>query len=218
MADATKTSSGVQELIARIRDEGTKAGEDQAEQLVADARREAAQIVAQARAEAEALRDQAHAEIKAEEEAATASLRNAARDSVLELQATVRARFESFVHRLVTKEMRNENFIRSLVLVLAGHVTDDFVKDRHARIFVDENLLGDYEKAVGEPMRSIVLQITSEMLREGLELVPATGVHGGAKVQLVGENLEIDLTDDAIAELLLQYVLPRYRRIIEGED
>ena len=53
------------------------------------------------------------------------------------------------------------------------------------------------------------------MLRKGIELVPATDVHAGARVRLVDDNLEIDLTDDAISDLLLRRILPRYRQIIE---
>jgi V/A-type H+-transporting ATPase subunit E len=54
------------------------------------------------------------------------------------------------------------------------------------------------------------------MLRDGVELIPANGLHGGARVRLVGEQLEIDLSDVAITHLLCQTMLPRFRRILEG--
>jgi V/A-type H+-transporting ATPase subunit E len=53
------------------------------------------------------------------------------------------------------------------------------------------------------------------MLREGLELLPADDVAGGARVRLVGQDLEIDLTDTAVTRLLLKHLLPRYRDIVE---
>ena len=41
-------------------------------------------------------------------------------------------------------------------------------------------------------------------------------VAGGARVRLVGEDLEIDLTDDAVSQLLLKHLLPRYRAILQS--
>jgi V/A-type H+-transporting ATPase subunit E len=37
-------------------------------------------------------------------------------------------------------------------------------------------------------------------------------------VRVVGEDLEIDLTDEAVAQLLLKHLLPRYRAILEGAE
>ena len=47
MADAEKVSSGVQELINRLRDGGVKAGQEKADQVLREAREQAANIVAQ---------------------------------------------------------------------------------------------------------------------------------------------------------------------------
>jgi V/A-type H+-transporting ATPase subunit E len=35
---------------------------------------------------------------------------------------------------------------------------------------------------------------------------------------VVGEDLEIDLSEDAISKLLLKHLLPRYRSILEGAE
>src|SRR5690606_28605418 len=96
--DATvRISSGVQELIDRIRDHGVKAGKEEAERLLCDARKQAADIVAKARAEAEAEQTKARAEIDAYRAASLDALKLAARDTVLDLKARVIARFEEFV-------------------------------------------------------------------------------------------------------------------------
>ncbi len=67
-------------------------------------------------------------------------------------------------------------------------------------------------------MRNLVLGITGEMLREGVELKPSEDMSGGIRIQMVGEDLEIDLSDKAISELLLEILLPRYRAIVTGAD
>jgi V/A-type H+-transporting ATPase subunit E len=56
------------------------------------------------------------------------------------------------------------------------------------------------------------------MLREGVELIPSSEIEGGARVRLVKENLEIDLSDKAIAKLLYQRILPRFKALLEGSE
>jgi V/A-type H+-transporting ATPase subunit E len=56
------------------------------------------------------------------------------------------------------------------------------------------------------------------MLREGVDLKPSDSIGGGIRIRLVGEDLEIDLSDKAISELLLQTMLPRYRTIVSGVE
>ena len=52
MADIPQQSSGVQELIQQLRNQGVDAGKKEAESIVEEAHRRAAQIVAKAKAEA----------------------------------------------------------------------------------------------------------------------------------------------------------------------
>ncbi len=56
------------------------------------------------------------------------------------------------------------------------------------------------------------------MLREGVDLKPSDSIGGGIRIQLVGEDLEIDLSDKAISELLLQTMLRRYRSLVAGAE
>jgi V/A-type H+-transporting ATPase subunit E len=56
------------------------------------------------------------------------------------------------------------------------------------------------------------------MLREGVELVPNSEIQGGARVRLVRDKLEIDLSDRAIARMISQRLLPRFKAILEGVD
>jgi len=130
MEETTKTPSGVQNLIDRIRDQGVQAAQEEADRLLREARQRATEIVAQAKAEADATQEKTRAEIEAYRAASIEALRLAARDTVLQLKAGVISRFEEFVKRLVTSATRDKELIRSIVLVLAGHAADEFIKDK----------------------------------------------------------------------------------------
>ncbi len=220
MAEAEQTSSGVQELIARIRDDGVQAGRQEAEQLLADAQRQAARMLEDARAEVEQMRKKARAEIQTEETAALEALKLAARDTGLRLEAEVVSAFESCVKRLVSPVAHAGSVIRALLLVLAGHAVEEFVKQEEIQVLVSDLLFKEADESpeLKERVRHEVLGITGEMLREGVELIPSSEVEGGARVRLVGENLEIDLTEAAIHRVLMKHLLPRFRGILEGSE
>jgi len=211
--------SGVQDLISRIRDQGVSAGQEEADRLLQEAREQAARIVHEAREEAETLKQTTDAQINADREAALEALKLAARDAGLELQGAVLQAFERQVQRLVSDTMMDTDFLKQLILVLAGHSVDEFVKDKDVRIFASNLLLGDdSDSELKERAERATLALSSDMLREGIELVPAQNVEGGVRVQVVDENLEIDLTSDAVSRLLLVHLLPRFRNLLSGAE
>lgn len=219
MAETTTTSSGVQELIDRIRDQGVQAAQTEADRVLRDARQQAQEIVAQAKAEADAAQAKARAEIEGYRRASLDALRLAARDTVLDLEARVLARFEEFVKRLVVSATRDKELVRSIVLVLAGHAAEEFIQDKEVEVRIFDALLEGQTGAVfREEGKLAILGLSSDMLREGLELVPDSEVEGGARVRLVKDKLEIDLSDRAIARMISQRLIPRFKAIMEGAE
>lgn len=220
MAGDALPASGVQELIKRIRDDGVAAGKSRAEEIVDEARREAALIIDEANTQAEATRAKAAAEIESYSGAALEALKIAARDTRLQLEAEILARFQEHVKRLVAPVTYDGEFIRALVLELAGQASDQYPRDQELKILVSDLLLGreGESETLDATIRESVLGISGNMLREGVEIIPSSDVTGGARVRVVGQDVEIDLTDEAIGKLLLKHLLPRYRAILEGAE
>jgi V/A-type H+-transporting ATPase subunit E len=218
--EAVQKSAGVQDLISRIRDEGVESGKQEAGRLVSEAQLQATRLVEDARTEVEELRKKAHAEIANEKNASLAALKLAARDMSLQLEADIVSAFEGYVKRLVSPALRDPELIQALVLVLAGHAVEKFVKDQEIRVFVSDVLFKEAGESseLDERAKQAVLGITGEILREGIELIPSSDVAGGARVQLVDENLEVDLTDETVHKVLLKHLLPRFRAILEGAE
>jgi V/A-type H+-transporting ATPase subunit E len=218
-----KMASGVQELIDRIRGQGVQAARDEGERVLKEARQEAAETKAKAQADAKAMLESARAQIASEKAAGAEAIRNAARDSLLELRGEVRKAFEVHVRRLVSHEAKDTGFVRSLVLVLAGQAAEKHLTDKDAIIFVSSAIAGEGEtaassEAIQKKVNHAVLVAAGEMLREGVQLLPDDSIKGGARVQLVGENLEIDMTDEALSRMLVKNLLPRYRAIVQKEE
>ena len=214
-----KTDSGVQNLVDRIRDQGVLAANEKANKILRDAELKSSKMLADAKLEIEKLRETARLEIEANHAAALEALKLSARDAMLQLKAKVSSEFEVFVQRLVTSATRDEQFIKAIVLVLAGHVQEELIEDKDIQIMLSESILtGKLSEELGERAKQTILSLSSEMLRQGVELIPSSDIQGGANVRLVKDKLEIDLSDKAIASLLYQRMMPRFQAILEGYE
>ncbi len=217
--EQSKTGTGVQNLVDRIRDQGVLAATEKANKIVRDAEAKSAKMLADAKREVEQLREKARIEIESNQAAGLEALKLSARDTMLQLKAKVSSEFEVFVQRLVTSATRDEQFIKAIVLVLASHVEKELIGDKEIQILISESILtGQPNKKLGEHTKQIILGLSSEMLREGVELIPSSDIEGGASVRLVKDKLEIDLSDKAISKLLYQRILPRFQAILEGSE
>ena len=224
METAPGVPTGVKELIARLRDDGVKAGKKEADRLVKDAWTEAQQVVKQARAEARQLREQAHQEIEAERAAANEAIHMSFRDTELKVKSELKSTFEQHVRRLVTAELEDKDVLKGLILQIAGRVSPMIEPDQEMEVSISQK----WSEAQGESdtvspegkdyLGKAILGITRDMLREGVELRP-DGVQGaGIQVKLIGKDLEIDLSDKTLTDLLLKFLTPRYRAIVAGVE
>jgi V/A-type H+-transporting ATPase subunit E len=225
MAETTKVASGVQELISRLRDEGVQAGREKSDQVLREAEEQASRTIAQAKAEAEEILSKGRSEIETEKTAAIESLRVAIRDTELKLEAELKADFAAHVKRLVSVEMRDVKFLRRVILAIAGLAAGDKAgEDKPVEVLLPKDLFETDEKGSKltkngqNGMRRLVLGISGDMFREGVDLIPSEDIGGGIRIRLVGENLEIDLSDQAISDLLLKNLLPRYAAIVSGAE
>jgi V/A-type H+-transporting ATPase subunit E len=219
MSELINTESSVQALIDRIRDQGVQSANREAARILAEAEAKASQLLADAQKQVEQLRAKATADIEAEQAAAQEALKLSARDTVTRMKNLVSTAFETFVRRLVTTATQDRELMKNLVLVLAGHSADEFIKDKQIQILLSDALLtGQPDPKLRELSKQTILSLSSDMLREGVELIPSSNVEGGAKVRLVGEQLEIDLTDKAITKLLAGQLLPRFHALLTAAE
>lgn len=219
----TKETSGVQELIDKLKNQGVSEGQKQAEQIISEAHNKASQILSQAKTESDKLLSEARHKIDVERKSSHEAIKTAFRDTEISLRSRVREAFSAHLRRLVSFELSDINFIKQLVLAIASEKTNEITQVARADILLpakifetDEN--GSHLSQEGKQgMSHLVLGITHDMLREGIELKPSTDVKGGIKVRLIDKDIDLDLTDEALSDLLLKYLLPRYIEIVSGQ-
>ena len=214
-------SSGVQELIDRLREKGVDEGQQEADQLLADARRRATETLDKARQEAVEILRNAKEEADGIRAAGEEALRLAGRDTLLALKEEISEQFGSQVRRLVSHCLCDEQFIERLILEIAGRAVP---KDSQQpmELLLPEEMVPPEEvrgqaKGVKEGTLShFVLALAGDMIREGVTFGVAADNTPGVTVRLVEEDVEITFNEKAIAEFLLRHLLPRFRAMMDG--
>ncbi|MEW6356717.1 MAG: hypothetical protein AB1696_10345 [Planctomycetota bacterium] len=224
MADTQVDSAGVQQLINKLREEGVQAGRQEADRVVQEARQQAAKIVAQAKAEADETRAKARAEIEAEHSAAIDALHLAARDTQIRLREMVKSTFAVHVKRLVSEELQDRDFLRQIILAIVERAVPRLKEGQSAEILISDEIFeaedkrGKLTEKGKEYARQFLLNVTGEMMREGIEIKPAGDKKHGVRLRLSGEDVEIDMSDEAISDLLVKHMVPRYRTLVLGME
>ncbi|WP_119165297.1 hypothetical protein [Algihabitans albus] len=220
----TESSSGVDALIARLREEGVSAGRNRAAEIVSEAQRQAKQILDKAHAEARDRLETARREADAYRAAGEEALKTAIRDTILSMKADLMERFSSDVRRLTSQQLAEPEILRKMILEIAGRVRDEAgVADRDelevvlpdAAIGLEELRNNPEELGKGR-LTKLVLGLTGEMLRDGVTFSASEESAAGIQVKVEGKDVTLDLTDEAVADLLLQHLQPRFRAVLEG--
>ncbi len=217
------TSSGVEALIERLRQQGVEAGRAARDEFIAEAEREGERIVKEAREKAAAIVEEARRETARLKASGEDALRVAMRDTVLRMRETLRKRLESQVRLLVTKQLVDEEFLRQLIIEVARRARKESGADQaeSLELLLPAEAIGVEElrhkpDEVDDKLSQFAKQIASATWREGVSIGTIESGGHGIRVRLKDKELEVDLSDRAIADLLLEHLQPRFRTVMEG--
>jgi len=218
------TSSGVENLIQRLREQGVEAGQESAQSIVLDAQKRSEWIIEEAEREAEQLVVKARQQSDALRAAGEDALKLATRDALLKLRDTLLSSFGKEVQRVVGQKMEQEPFLEKLILQLAGQVREqlDFDDRDNISIFLANNVVGVEElKNNPEEMKAgslthFTASIAADMLRKGVTVQVSDDTSGGLIVRLDDAGMVVDFTDETLSSLLLEHLQPRFRTLLQG--
>jgi V/A-type H+-transporting ATPase subunit E len=216
-------SSGVQELIDRLREEGVTKGQEEADGLMAAARQKAVGILDDAQTAAEKIIAGAEREAERKCKSGEEALRLAARDAVLKLQEAIGDDFMRKVRKLVSHTLGDQEFLQRLILEITRKAMPDETAGPVEVLLPDnvvtlEELREKPEQAVEGTLSHFVLGLAGDVIREGLSFDVSDDDVPGVRIRLVEEEVEIELTDETISALLMDHLVPRFRAIMERKS
>lgn len=215
-------ASGVQALIDRLREQGIEAGRQNAEKTVADAEARARWVVEQAQEETTRMREQAQAEADRTRTAGQEALQIAVRDALLAVKTDLTQRFAHEIRRLVSDQLKSEDMLQQMILEVAGRSREAIGETEPATVILPRDVVGlnDLRRKPEEmqegTLAHFVLATATDLMREGVTFGVSEDEQTGIRVRLEGSELTLDLTDEAVANLLLQHLSPRFRALLEG--
>jgi V/A-type H+-transporting ATPase subunit E len=227
MNDATikePVSSGIDALINRLKKEGADEGRAEAQKLIAEAEARAADILAKADATAKSRTDDAAQESDRLKRSGKEALKVAMRDAVLELKDGLSARFAQRVRGTIAKLSAGDDVLKRMILAVASRARDEVGVDNarelevilpRAVIALDELRLNPREMREGS-LGQFALQSAVDMLRAGVTFGRSSDDVGGIRIVLKDSGVVVDLTDAAVADVILRHLQPRFRAMLEG--
>ncbi|WP_282150886.1 hypothetical protein [Ruegeria atlantica] len=222
MAQDGMISHGVDALIDKLRNDGVAAGQADAEKLRTDAKAEAAKILADAKREADDYQKKARTDSDKYRAAGEEALNTAMRDAVLTMKGGLTDRFREDVERLVTKEMADPKLLKQMILEVVGRESEGVNSDGKvqvilpAKVATQEDIKQNADDIQSGKLTKYVLGLTADMLREQVELHASNDAQGGIRVRAEDQGVVLDLTDKAVASLLMEHLQPRFRAVLEG--
>ena len=217
-------SGGIDALIQRLKQEGVDEGRAAAAKLVADAETRAREILAKAESTAKSRTDTAAEEADNLRRGGEEALKVAMRDAVLELKEDLTIRFAQEVQGVVTKLSTDEEVLKKMILSVASRargeagiddaIEIDIILPRTA-VGVDELRRNPQELREGS-LSQFALAAAMDMLRAGVSFQRASDDAGGIRIVLKDDGLMVDLTDGAVADVILRHLQPRFRALLEG--
>ncbi|CAM3677160.1 hypothetical protein [Parendozoicomonas haliclonae] len=215
-----QVSVGVQQLIEKLRTQGVATGRTEADRLVAEARDEAAKILADARKEAEAITTKAKKDADFTLKSGNEALELAGRNAVLELKGYFMEKFSRRITEAVGEDMHDEDLLTKMILEVAGRTRLD--GEQNIQVILPEKVVGvddlrtNPEELKEGTLAYFVARQGHEMLEEGITFTASKAQKTGMTFRLVDKNVEVELDEDAVSEMLLKHLQPRFRALLEG--
>ena len=211
-------TAGVQELIDLLSEEGVAEGQRQAEEIIQEAQHRVTEMLDAARQQAAEIIENAREEASHFQVAGEEALRVAARDCARDFGSRIHNGWRNRLQQLVCTQLQDPNLLKQMILQLAGQVADE-AGEQGVTVYLPAEAIT--EQAASEQLKAsdpdgltqFVQGLIGDDLREGFRVDLGTQ-QAGLTVRMSDQQVEIDLTEGAIAELLGRHLLPRYRAIM----
>lgn len=212
---------GVQELIDQLKSDGVSRGQAEAEALISDARKQSMAILDSAKKEAEEILTKARQEARQLEQNGKQALGLASRDATLKLKESFQHEFRKRFGKLISFTLRDDDFLKRLILEVARKSVPA-EEGSQVEVLLPASKVGseDLEKSIDQVQQGtlshFVLGLTGDQLREGVTFGASDTFTEGVRVRLTESDVEVDLSDETVSALLMRFLTPRFRVLVDS--
>ncbi|MBQ9789751.1 MAG: hypothetical protein IJW31_09175 [Lentisphaeria bacterium] len=197
-------SQQLQGLLDKINQDGIAKAQEQSRTIIADANRKANEIIEQAKQEAAQMVKNASIEADNLTKRAESAISQASRDIILKLKSEIENRLNKVLSSK-TEEVMTADFMAGIIKDLVAA----FIQDKDTDITVLTAV-----KDV-EALNNAVQAALRDSFKGKAEVFADREISGGFKVNISGDDLYYDFSNEAIVELLASYVTPRVAELLK---
>jgi V/A-type H+-transporting ATPase subunit E len=194
----------LQELIDKIKAEGVKTAEAEAERIRKEAQRRADQIVAEAHKSAADIVAKGQAEADRFDHTAQEAVKQAARNTILSLRSQVIAMFRALTEGQAEKVLTGKVLEEAVVTLIKGWSSKGSAE---LQVLLPPAELKKVETALHGSL--------AEEIKRGVEIKPFPALKAGFRVGMKDGSAYFDFTSEEIASVLGEYLNPRLAELVE---
>jgi V/A-type H+-transporting ATPase subunit E len=198
----------IQEICNLLKKETLEPAKKEAEHLIELAKIRAEEILREAEHQKESLIEETKMSLKKERAVFETALFQAASQAKEALKQEIEEKFFSHeLKSLITQEMSSQQIVSSLLEALIKALEKEGVAAKITAIIPQT-----VEK---DAVNRKLIQTTLEKLKG--KSVTVGSFKGGVQIKVEGSQLTIDLTDEAVSEMLIPYLRADFRKKMFGE-
>jgi len=197
----------LKELLEKIKQEGVREAEQQADQIKKQAEKEASRIVANAKKEAASHLEKAKAEAGRFEDASREAIKQAGRDLVLSVKSEITRLVETILQTEIRDGLDSKLLKDALLLLLQA-----WGRDRGEQIQLQLP-----EKSADDVRKYILSKLKAEV-KKGVEIIPSAQVGAGFRIAEKDGSAYYDFTDKGLTEYLMEYLNPKLTELLKGSE
>lgn len=195
-------------ICKQLKEETLEPAKQEAQKVISDAQAEAERIISEAKGDAEELLQQARAAIAKERNVFESSLAQSGKQSVEALRQDIEKRlFNQELASMVEGSTADTALVSKIIDALIEAVRKDGVQADLSAVVPRAVPAKDVAATLGE---AVVDSLKGGALQVG-------SFKGGAQLKWHDRKLTLDITDEALKELLSQYVRKDFRKLLFGE-
>lgn len=195
----------VKKICEVLREETIVPAKKQGDQIVAKARADAEKIIEAAKSEASKMIKEAERKIEEKKNVFQASMNLAAKKSLDTLKETIEKRlFDPQLSELIGEKTRDPKVVTQLIQALVVGIEKEGIEG-DLRAIVSRAI--DIDALNKELTSQVIKRLKSQSIEVG-------EIKGGAQIKIVDQNITIDLSDEALKELLARFVRDDFRSLI----
>ena len=195
----------INDLIAKIQQEGVGVAEEKAGKIKAAAESAAQKIIIEAKMQAEKIIEQAKTEAKMLDDSTNASLKQAGRDLLISLRKEI----NSMLERLIKVEMRQALSVEELARIIG-------VLIKNAPLSLGSEIIVSLKEQDKEKLEKEFLKQLAEETKKQIILKTADGIDSGFVISFDAGKSIFDFSAQALTEYISGCLRPELSKILNS--